>query len=122
MLRPISDLRFVPTTEVLSSREDERGAGVRQGSAFFVGRFRNTQSSPIPLRRHRDARFNQVGSKAKPLALGGGPRFSSERPLWVKGGCGRQTDGTAGLTPAPEMPRTARHLRFVPQADSRECK
>src|SRR5580700_6728841 len=26
------------------------------------------------------------------------------RRKWVKGGCGRQADGTAGLPPAPEMP------------------
>src|ERR1700720_637495 len=25
-------------------------------------------------------------------------------PEWVKGGCRRQADGTAGLPPAPEMP------------------
>jgi len=28
----------------------------------------------------------------------------SRRPLWVKGSCGRQADGTAGLPPSPEMP------------------
>jgi hypothetical protein len=40
-------------------------------------------------------------------------------PFRVKGGCGRQADGTAGLTPAPEIPRAARHLRFVPGSDMR---
>jgi hypothetical protein len=28
--------------------------------------------------------------------------------FWVKGGCGRQADGTAGLPPAPEIPRALR--------------
>jgi transposase InsO family protein len=39
---------------------------------------------------------------------------SDRLPKWVKGGCGRQAHGIAGLTPAPEIPRAARHLRFVP--------
>ena len=38
---------------------------------------------------------------------------------WVKGRRGRQADGTAGLPPAPEIPRAFRHLRFVPSPDSR---
>jgi hypothetical protein len=38
---------------------------------------------------------------------------------WVKGGCGRQADGTAGLPPAPEIARVSRHLRFVPEPDLR---
>jgi hypothetical protein len=42
---------------------------------------------------------------------------NASRPLRVKGGCGRQADGTAGLPPAPEIPRAARHLRFVPKPD-----
>ena len=37
--------------------------------------------------------------------------------LWVKGGCGLQVDGTAGLPSAPEMPCAARQLSLVPQAD-----
>jgi hypothetical protein len=40
------------------------------------------------------------------------------RRLWVKGGCGRQADGTAGLPSAPEIARVLRHLRFVPLPDS----
>ena len=35
-------------------------------------------------------------------------------PLWVKGGCGWQADGTAGLPPASEMAGVLLHLRFVP--------
>jgi hypothetical protein len=38
-------------------------------------------------------------------------------PNRVKGGCGRQADGTAGLTPAPEIPGASRHLRFVPETE-----
>jgi hypothetical protein len=38
-------------------------------------------------------------------------------PIWVKGGCGRQADGPAGLTPAPGKAGAFRHLRFVPDAD-----
>ena len=30
----------------------------------------------------------------------------------VTGGCGRQADGTAGLSPASEMPGAFRYLRF----------
>jgi hypothetical protein len=40
----------------------------------------------------------------------------AKRRLWVKGSCGRQSDGTAGLPPAPEIPLEFRHLRFVPRA------
>src|SRR5277367_4442988 len=57
--------------------EDERGAGVRQGSDFFVGRFRNTQSSPTGARR-RDARFNQVGGKAPDAELYGGEGYEGK--------------------------------------------
>jgi hypothetical protein len=39
-------------------------------------------------------------------------------PVGVKGGCGRQADGTAGLPPPPEIPRAFRHLRFVPTTES----
>src|SRR5216683_8392160 len=46
--------------------EDEGGTGFRQRSDLFVGRFRNTQSSPI------GARFAGVDP---PLALGTGPGF-----------------------------------------------
>jgi hypothetical protein len=38
-------------------------------------------------------------------------------PLWVKGGCRRQVDGTSGLPSAPEMPCAPRQLRLVPQTD-----
>ena len=38
-------------------------------------------------------------------------------PQRVKGGCGRQADGTAGLPAAPEIARVLRHLRFVPDSD-----
>jgi hypothetical protein len=40
-------------------------------------------------------------------------------PLWVKGGCRRQVDGTAGLPSAPEMPCAPRQLRLVPEAEIR---
>jgi hypothetical protein len=40
--------------------------------------------------------------------------LTQECRRWVKGGCGQQADGTAGLPPAPEMPGAFRHLRFVP--------
>jgi hypothetical protein len=39
------------------------------------------------------------------------------RPLRVRGGCGRQADGAAGLPSAPEMPCAPRQLRLVPIAD-----
>jgi hypothetical protein len=35
-------------------------------------------------------------------------------PEGVKGGCGRQADGAAGLPSAPEMPCAPRQLRLVP--------
>jgi hypothetical protein len=35
----------------------------------------------------------------------------------VKGGSGRQADGTAGLPPAPEISVRSQHLRFVPSPD-----
>jgi hypothetical protein len=38
-------------------------------------------------------------------------RLTYVRPRGVKGGCGRQADGTAGLPPAPEIP-----VRFVTYA------
>jgi hypothetical protein len=41
----------------------------------------------------------------------------SQRPLRVKGGGGRQADGTAGLPPAPEIAGAFRRLRFVPLND-----
>ena len=45
------------------------------------------------------------------------PLIPTPLPKWVKGGCGRQADGTAGLPPASEMPEAFRHLRFVPTTD-----
>jgi len=46
--RQINEDRSPSCTPFVWARpEDERGAAVRQGSDFFVGRFRNTQSSPI---------------------------------------------------------------------------
>ena len=38
------------------------------------------------------------------------------RPRWVKGGCRRQVDGTAGLPLAPEVPLAPRQLGLVPGA------
>ena len=116
--RQINEDRWPSCTPFVWARpEDERGGQESdRGSAFFVGRFRNTQSSPIPLRRHRDARFNQVGSKAKPLALGSGPRFSSERPFWVKGGLWPAGGWHSRSTPSSGNTRAFRHLRFVPTA------
>jgi hypothetical protein len=38
-------------------------------------------------------------------------------PNWVKGGCRRQVDGTAGLPSAPEMPCASRQARLVPIPD-----
>jgi hypothetical protein len=36
---------------------------------------------------------------------------TDQRPLRVKGGCGRQANGTAGLPPAPEIPvRSGTHV------------
>jgi hypothetical protein len=37
--------------------------------------------------------------------------------LRVRGGCGRQADGTAGLPPVPEIAGAFWHLRFVPTAE-----
>jgi len=42
---------------------------------------------------------------------------SSHFPLRVKGGCGRQVDGTAGLPSASEMPCAPSQLRLVPRTD-----
>jgi hypothetical protein len=42
---------------------------------------------------------------------------SGLRRLRVKGGCGRQADGAAGLPSAPEMPCAPRQLRLVPIPD-----
>jgi hypothetical protein len=42
-------------------------------------------------------------------------RLTYVRPRGVKGGCGRQADGTAGLPPAPEIP-----VRFVTYASCQE--
>jgi hypothetical protein len=44
-----------------------------------------------------------------------GESHGDEVPLRVKGGCGRQADGTTGLLPAPEMPLAFRDLCFGPE-------
>jgi len=43
--------------------------------------------------------------------------YNPMRPLWVKGGCRSQVDGTPGLPSAPEMRCAPGHLRLVPIAD-----
>src|SRR5882762_5846906 len=40
-----------------------------------------------------------------------------DRSLWVKGGCRRQVDGTAGLPSSPDMPSAPRQLGLVPIPD-----
>jgi Translation initiation factor IF-3, N-terminal domain len=49
--------------------------------------------------------------------MSGSARSDAEGRLRVKGRRGRQADGTAGLPPAPEVPRAFRHLRFVPKSE-----
>ena len=49
----------------------------------------------------------------KPFLWEALPMAGPPRPFWVKGGGGRQADGTAGLPPAPEIPGAFWHLRFV---------
>jgi hypothetical protein len=66
---------------------------------------RSRHSGWAPLSRTRQC-------ERQPL---GGPKSL----VWVKGGCHRQADGTAGLPSAPEMPSASRQLRLVPIADVR---
>jgi hypothetical protein len=42
--------------------------------------------------------------RPRPVLLLVSSAIRGEHPSWVKGGCGRQADGTAALPPAPEIP------------------
>jgi hypothetical protein len=44
-------------------------------------------------------------------------RAQAVSPVWVTGGCRRQTDATAGLPSAPKMPCVPGQLRLVPIPD-----
>jgi hypothetical protein len=45
-----------------------------------------------------------IGLAGEAAAFHRPKRASNGLPNWVKGSCGRQADGTAGLPPAPEIP------------------
>src|SRR5713226_4739662 len=77
--------------------EDEGGTGFRQRSDLFVGRFRNTQSSPI------GARFAGVDP---PLALGTGPGFPVNVCVgWRRLGRGRSISALILAADARPKPR-----------------
>jgi hypothetical protein len=80
--------------------------------AFFVRTHQAAVSGDIRRQNRRKPSFHAiVGSKRPPRSVDFRPRYQStgllgdgQCPSWVKGRCGRQADGTAGLPPAPEMP------------------
>jgi hypothetical protein len=100
---PLRLVRQVP----LASRScvgGGNGALGRAGPRLYAGR------AGKPAAGHR-ARLATLGICCT------APKSRSKATIRVKGGCGRQADGTAGLPPVPEIPRAFQHLRFVLGSD-----
>jgi hypothetical protein len=75
-------------------------------------------SGLLPVEPHSVAELKLDGVRG-PLLANKANRGGNTCPVGVKGGCSGQVDGTAGLPPAPEMPRAPRQLRLVPDSDTR---
>src|SRR5271168_4461189 len=77
---------------------------------------RRASAKVAPSAHHyRPTTIDQL--RPRPVLLLVSSAIRGGHPSWVKGGCSRQADGTAGLPPASEIPDSFRHLRFVPKPE-----